>query len=185
MPIEDDKAIMSPEKDLRDVAAQSQTLFPLEAKRQVPHGGNETLTRSCFTAKTFTFPFCLLKHWYILSPSYIITRPQYIKQHKYTDLTVCNYKKQCINNIWWNHMRLCGDFIICKDKAPKIRSSASVVLPPLPEDPHRRARLTLQRGNNPSGIVHPCHTHWQTNMSIDHTLDLKGEGVAISLAPPL
>lgn len=79
------------------------------------------------------------------------------------------------------HQHLCWDFIIWKDKAPKIRSSACVVLPLVPEDPHRRARMTLQRGNNPSGIVHPCHTHIDINMSIGHTLDLKGEGVAISL----
>lgn len=62
MPIEEDnKAIMSPEKDFSDVAAQCQTLFPLEAKRQVPHGGNETPTRSRFTVKTFTIPLLSAK----------------------------------------------------------------------------------------------------------------------------
>ncbi len=38
---EDNKVIISPEKDFSDVVAQSQTLFPLEAKSQVPNGRNE------------------------------------------------------------------------------------------------------------------------------------------------
>lgn len=51
------KPKISPQIYLTDVTGQSQTLFPLDAKRQVPHGSNETPKRSRFTAKTFTIPF--------------------------------------------------------------------------------------------------------------------------------
>lgn len=159
-------------------------------RRKVPHDDNETPTRSCFPAKTCTIPLLSANAVSLLHTSmhlhhnktttHQVPRNIQIYQHgiikihalKTFDVTTC---VQVLSD--WN----------VKDKAPKkIWSSASVVLPALPEDCHRPqgtlTRLTLQRGNNPSGTVHPCHTHWHvsTDHDQDHTLDLKGEGVAIS-----